>query len=146
MEQDLRIHYPSDCWFISRFFPAARLINTLMAVHTQCSSSKVNRKVQSGLRLRHRSLSLTSCWRPSPQYLLLLILVLRHVRQSCSCGPFHCGFVSHFFSDVHLPPPEHTTDYLGMLTHLGVPRHRLDLKQNYICTIQRNLLVATVLV
>ncbi|KAG1822414.1 uncharacterized protein BJ212DRAFT_1327683 [Suillus subaureus] len=33
-----------------------------------------------------------------------------------------------------------------MLTHPGVHRHRLDLKQNCICAIQQNLLVENVLV
>ncbi|KAG1839788.1 hypothetical protein F4604DRAFT_1834651 [Suillus subluteus] len=45
--QELRIHYPSDCWLISYFLSAARLLNTLMVMHNRHSSSKVNRKVQS---------------------------------------------------------------------------------------------------
>lgn len=43
--EDLRIHYPSDCWLISYFFSVARLLNMLMAMHNRHRSSKVNRKV-----------------------------------------------------------------------------------------------------
>ncbi|KAG2076746.1 hypothetical protein BDR04DRAFT_1044225 [Suillus decipiens] len=35
----------------------------------------------------------------------------------------------------------HTPDYLSMLTYPGVPPHRLDLKQNCVCAIQRNISV-----
>ncbi|KAG2077925.1 hypothetical protein BDR04DRAFT_1087601 [Suillus decipiens] len=33
---------------------------------------------------------------------------------------------------------EHTPNYLAMSTHPGVPHHRLNLKQNCMCTLQRN--------
>ena len=37
--------------------------------------------------------------------------------------------------------PEQTPDYLALLTHPDTPPHRLDLKVNAICAIQRNLSV-----
>lgn len=42
-----------------------------------------------------------------------------------------------------VPPdaPEQTPDYLAMLTHPNTPPHRLDLKVNVICAVQRNLSV-----
>ncbi|KAG1898132.1 uncharacterized protein F5891DRAFT_488502 [Suillus fuscotomentosus] len=39
--QDMRIHYPSDCWVISCFFSAAHLLNTSMEMYNQ-RSSKIN--------------------------------------------------------------------------------------------------------
>ncbi|KAG2121559.1 hypothetical protein BD769DRAFT_1006549 [Suillus cothurnatus] len=94
--EDLRIHYPSECWPISCFLSVARL-NNLMTMCTQHSSSKFNRKVQSRLRL-------SPVWHRRPQDLLLLILVLgRHVQQPRSCAPFHRRLVFRFVSAVHLP-------------------------------------------
>ncbi|KAG1739582.1 hypothetical protein EDB19DRAFT_839686 [Suillus lakei] len=94
--QDLCIHYPSECWLISCFFSAVRLLNMPMAVHNH---SKVNHKVLSRLRRRHRRLSLPPPQRPRD----LLLLIPRHVQQPRSHDPFHCGLDPCFFSAVHLP-------------------------------------------
>lgn len=57
-------------------------------------------------------------------------------------------YESYFSSDVlkeadQAPPdaPEQTPDYLAMLSHPNTPPHRLDLKVNAICAVQRNISV-----
>ncbi|KAG2089014.1 hypothetical protein BD769DRAFT_1527569 [Suillus cothurnatus] len=104
--QDIRIHYPSDCWLISCFFSAAHLLNTSLLMYNQRSnSSRVNRKAKPRLGRHHRGLSLLPPWRP--RHLLPLLLVLpRQVQQVCSYGPFHYGLVSFFVFAVY--PDRHS--------------------------------------
>ncbi|KAG1822535.1 uncharacterized protein BJ212DRAFT_810483 [Suillus subaureus] len=98
--QDMRIHYPSDCWLISCFFSAAHLLNMPMEVH----NSKANHKVKPRVRYHRRRFSLLPPRHPRPLLLLLLLLLLPHqVQRPCSHDLFHCELASCCFFAVHLP-------------------------------------------
>ncbi|KAG2343265.1 hypothetical protein BDR05DRAFT_306469 [Suillus weaverae] len=103
--QNIYIHFPSDCWLISYFFSVAHLLNTLMAMHNQRSSSKANHRAKSKPRRHHCRLNLPPPRRP--RHLPFLILILPHqVQQARSHDPFHCGLDSFLFSAVYLPTCE----------------------------------------
>ncbi|KAG1781010.1 hypothetical protein EV702DRAFT_1276240 [Suillus placidus] len=138
--QDLRTHYPSDCWLISCFFSAARHLNTPMPMHNR-HSSMVNHKVQSRLERRHSRLSLPPPRRPRHPLLLILILP-RQLQQPHNHSPFHCGLVSFFFSVVHLL---HTSMVINAvcihLSHLVILQSLLSLCSRRVCVFDfHNLL------
>lgn len=59
-------------------------------------------------------------------------------------GDYESYFSSDASKEVDQPPPdapEQTPDYLVILTHPHTPPHRLDLKVNAICAVQRNMSV-----